>query len=79
MRRAYHKLGNTKSDGTSLYLHGYKIATHTPDGLEITNAGWFTQVTKERLNGLPGVHIQQKDGKWFLNGREWNGKPTLVK
>jgi hypothetical protein len=42
--------------------------------LSITNCGWESQTTKERLNGIDGVRINQKNGQWFLNGNEWNGK-----
>lgn len=42
--------------------------------LEITNAGWATNTTKERLNGIPGVSISQRKGIWYLNGKEWGGK-----
>lgn len=65
--------GNTKSDGSALYLHGNKIAEHRSDGLYISNAGWQSNTTKERLNGLPGVSICQKKGVWYLNGKEWSG------
>jgi len=59
-----------------LKLHGNEIAyLHSPDQtLEITNAGWPTPTTKERLNGLKSVHIVQRKGKWYLNGKEWDGK-----
>jgi hypothetical protein len=30
--------------------------------------------TKERLNGLTGISIQQVRGNWFLNGRAWDGE-----
>lgn len=36
--------------------------------------GWATPPTKERLNALDGVSIQQKKGKWYLNGVEWSGE-----
>jgi hypothetical protein len=42
--------------------------------LSITNCGWKSATTKERLNGIPNVHITQKNGTWFLNGVEWDGK-----
>ena len=61
---------------TILKLHGNSIAYlyNDPDKtLSISNCGWFTPTTKERLNALPNVHIQQKNFKWFLNGKEWNG------
>lgn len=61
---------------TILYLHNNAIAYRYNDPqktLMITNCGWFTPTTKERLNALPNVHIQQRNFKWFLNGKEWNG------
>lgn len=58
-----------------LKLHGNIIAVKYSDGkLSISNCGWFTNTTKERLNALPNVHIQQKQGIWYLNGRVWDGK-----
>ena len=36
-----------------------------------------TNVTKERLNGIPGVSISQKNFQWFLNGVLWDG--SIVK
>lgn len=61
---------------TFLYLHNNKIASkcHTTNKIEISNAGWFSVTTKERLNGLPNVSIRQKDYKWYLNGNRWYGK-----
>lgn len=58
-----------------LKLHGNVIARKgLHDGkTEITNAGWQTNTTKERLNGLPNVSIKQKAGQWFLNGELWDG------
>ena len=47
--------------------------------LSITNAGWESNTTKERLNGLDGVSIQQKAGIWYLNGKEWEGELIDVK
>lgn len=65
----------------SMYLFGNKIATyHSPTNtLEITNCGWFTNTTKERLNGLPGVKIYQAFGNWYLNGEIWNGSLKKIK
>lgn len=71
------KSSNTKvviEDGcTRLYLFDNLIATNSPEGLFIRNAGWFSRTTKERLNSLPGVSIYQKDSIWYLNGKRWNG------
>jgi len=41
--------------------------------LSIQNCGWFSNTTKERLNGLPNVKISQKNFVWYLNGKEWDG------
>lgn len=71
-------LGNTHTDGMSLFLHGNEIARHTTEGIKITNAGWMSNTTKERLNGLRGVSISQKKGVWYLNGKEWDGEWVLV-
>jgi hypothetical protein len=62
-----------------LKLHGNTIATlDTLNMLSISNAGWRSNTTKERLNGLPNVHIKQKNWSWFLNGQEWGGEWTRV-
>ena len=57
-----------------LKLHGNTIATIYELGvLSISNAGWSSNTTKERLNGLPGVSVNQKNWNWYLNGNEWDG------
>jgi hypothetical protein len=62
-----------------LLLHNNNIAIYTgTKDLYITNCGWFTNTTKERLNALPNVRIQQKKFKWYLNGKEWDGKMTKI-
>lgn len=73
-RRQSKKVGNTETDGTSLWLFGNKIAEYREGGIWITNAGWSSPTTKERLNGIYGVHITQKKGEWFLNGHRWDGE-----
>jgi len=67
------KVGNTRSFDSAIYLHDNKIAEYRTDGLWITNAGWMSNTTKERLNGLPFVNINQCNFAWFLNGRRWDG------
>jgi hypothetical protein len=67
------RIDNSRTDGESLWLFNNKIAEIRRDGLWITNAGWKSRTTKERLNGLSGVHIQSVRGNWFLNGRAWDG------
>jgi len=57
-----------------LKLHGNTIATIDELGvLSVSNAGWTSNTTKERLNGIPGVRVHQKNWNWFLNGVEWDG------
>lgn len=66
---------------TYMKLHGNNIArklTGNKNMFEICNGGWFSNTTKERLNGLQNVSIQQKKGVWYLNGEVWNGGWTLI-
>ena len=63
----------TENGVTSMFLFGNKIAEEKEGVLRITNAGWKSNTTKERLNALNGVSISQKNFVWFLNGQEWNG------
>jgi hypothetical protein len=62
---------------TKIFLHGNEIACRKQNlktwvvEICITNAWWFSNTTKERLNWLPWVSIVQKKGKWYLNGKEW--------
>ena len=67
---------------TILRLFGHPIAYLYNDPertLSISNCGWFTNTTKERLNGLRGVHIRQHKWDWYLNGKQWDGKLIDVK
>lgn len=70
-------------DSTQMLLHGNLIAEKVKGVLFISNCGWQTNTTKERLNGLNGVRIQQIKGVWYLFdktgiGRPWDGKRTKV-
>lgn len=79
--------GNTKvhfdKNGVAIMtLFGNKIAELSSDKkeLRVTNHGWFSLTTKERLNGLFNFFdvdygIQQIKGKWFLNKYQYN--PTF--
>lgn len=67
---------------TILKLHGNSIAFKYNDPkktLSITNCGWFSNTTKERLNALPNVKIYQKKFEWFLNDKKWNGELIDIK
>jgi hypothetical protein len=66
-----------QSNVTILRLFDNPIAYryNDPDKtLSISNCGWQSNTTKERLNAIPGVSIQQKKFEWYLNGEKWNGK-----
>lgn len=68
---------------TTMQLHGNTIAFryiyYNEVKTFITSAGWFSNTTKERLNGLPGVRIHQKNYNWFLNGELWHGELKEIK
>ena len=71
-----------KDNVTILRLHGNAIAYRYNDPektLSITNAGWFSNTTKERLNSIPNVSIKQKNYTWYLNGELWDGKLIDIK
>jgi hypothetical protein len=60
--------------GTRMYLHNNLIAEKINGTVRITNSGWFSNTTKDRLNALPNVSISQSKGVWYLNGNPWDGK-----
>jgi hypothetical protein len=72
------KIGNTRTDGQSIWLFGNKIAEKINGVVWITNAGWQSPTTRERLNGLHGVTITQRRGNWYLNGVLWDGSWTAA-
>ena len=78
------KSSNTEviTDGhtTILSLFNNKIAFKdiSTNEIKITNCGYETNTTKERLNGLKGVNIYQKKGIWYLNDNKWDGKLIKV-
>lgn len=61
-----------------LKLHGNTIARRFFQSrkLEITDAGWPTRTTRERLNGLPGVCVFQKNHTQYLAPFR-DGKPVF--
>ena len=81
-REPFRKSNMSVEESYGLYklkLHGNTIATIDELGvLSVSNAGWASNTTKERLNGLPNVRINQKNWTWYLNGNEWSGEWTRV-
>jgi hypothetical protein len=83
LSRETFRKGNMSVEGGfevwMLKLHGNTIATIDEfNMLSVSNAGWASNTTKERLNGLPNVRIHQKNWTWYLNGNEWSGEWTRV-
>lgn len=79
------KIRNTEvvinPDSTVMALYGNEIA-YRDNGpgrtLHVTDAGWPTVTTRERLNGLPGVGVCQRKGLQYLNGMLWDGNKVEV-
>lgn len=67
------RIDNSRTDGQSIWLFNNKIVEVREDGVWITNAGWDSRTTKERLNGLTGVRIHSHRGTLYLNGNAWDG------
>ena len=80
-----YKSGNTQIVGGQYFLHGNKIAEYSSlfnDGnrdIDITLAGYNTDTTRERLNGLQGVDIKVNKGVIYLNGVQWDGEWVTIK
>ena len=68
------------NDVIKLQYQGNTIAykDRITNKISITNCGWFTNTTKERLNALEGVSIYQKNFVWYLNDKEWDGKLITI-
>ena len=61
------------TDLSLVYLHGNLIATmnHSENNLYVRSAGWQSNTTKERLNGLLNyfgynLGIYQKNWNWYI-------------
>jgi hypothetical protein len=73
------KVGNTRTDGNSVFLHGNEIIKRDASGLVMaTLAGWNTPTTRERINGITGLGIYQKNFVPMLNGQEVDSYDWLV-
>lgn len=56
----------TPLDTQVMKLHGNEIARIEGNLLTITDAGWQTNTTKERLNGILDYY-----GLWFIKQEAW--------
>lgn len=61
-------------------LHGHIIAQKRIGShyVVIDTCGWDTVTTRERLNGLIGVHVNRSKGQLMLNGENWDGDEIIV-
>lgn len=67
-----------EGDRVEMFLHGNLIARREKGTLQITMAGWETPTTRERLNGIPGVYVNQHKGEQYLNGKRWTNTNQLT-
>jgi hypothetical protein len=78
------KVGNTRTDGQTVWLHGNAIVKRDPDGLvHWSLAGWNTPTTRERVNGIANADVCQFKFKPVLNGqkidpRDWFASPNKL-
>jgi hypothetical protein len=73
-------VGNTKTDGTSVFLHGNEIVRRDSSGLVFaTLAGWNTCVTRERVNGITGMNFHQVGFVACLDGKPISENDWFVK
>ena len=78
------KTGNTivwqDSEGSHMSLFGNKIAWVTLDGsLYVTDCGWVTPTTRDRLSAVLGLPLSIRKGAWVLDGQPWDGSPKLIR
>ena len=63
-------VGNTSTDGQSVWLHCNKIVERRENGeVWATLAGWATPTTRERVNGITGLRFHQVSHESMLDGR----------
>jgi|694.fasta_scaffold33863_6 hypothetical protein len=78
------KTGNTlvwqDHEGSHMTLFGNKIAWVNLDGeLWITDCGWVTPTTRDRLSAILRVPLNIRKGAWLLDGEHWDGSPKLIR
>jgi hypothetical protein len=78
------KVGNTRTDGQTVWLHGNAIVKRDPDGLvRWSLAGWNTPTTRERVNGIANAGVFQFKFEPVLNGEiidssDWLASPNKL-
>ena len=65
------KVNNTRTDGNSVFLHGNEIIKRDKSGIVLfTFSGWGSVVTRERLRGILGIDVCQKNHAQLYNGEK---------
>ena len=83
-RRESKTIGNTRTDGKTVWLHGNAIVKRDPDGLvRWSLAGWNTPTTRERVNGIANADVCQFKFEPVLNGQvidssDWFASPPKL-
>ena len=75
MRGDARTVGNTRTDGNTIWLHDNAIAWRDGRDVVVTLAGWGTVTTRERLNGLldviaPHLGIVQRKHEQYVQNME---------
>ena len=63
-------IGNTTTNGASVFLHGNQIIKREAGKVFWTLAGWNTVTTRERVNTIAGAGLYQKGFTPYVNGKE---------
>tara|TARA_Y100000356_G_C11131086_1_gene220099 strand:- start:238 stop:519 length:282 start_codon:yes stop_codon:yes gene_type:complete len=64
------KVGNTRTDGQTVWLHGNEIVKRDASGLVLWSlAGWNTVTTRERVNGIVDAGVHQVKGEPVVGGQ----------
>ena len=68
------KVGNTSTDGESVYLYGHKILSKESGVLSFTLAGHNTPLTRERVKSIGGFPVYCKDYTPYCGDMEIDSK-----
>lgn len=60
------KVGNTTTDGQSIWLHGHEIVRTVDVSVQFTLAGWNTPTTRERLQAA-NIKVYTRKGQAYLS------------
>ena len=63
-------IGNTSTNGESVFLHGNQIVKREAGKVYWTLAGWNTATTRERVNSIVNAGVYQKDFEPYVDGKE---------